>query len=130
MRFQRNRAFHSQCLHQLANEEDTVEKILLLIFGSLEDLHQPTKQRLEVCARIADDKRTDRSASDDQQLMFKSMCNRPDIATGEDESTEHHDQQYNDTDTCEHSVPRVLLIICNPARNGWLSPPNSRTAVL
>jgi hypothetical protein len=46
MRLERDRPLDAQHLHQLRDEEDAIEEILLLVFRSLENLAQAAAQRL------------------------------------------------------------------------------------
>ncbi len=105
MRFQRHGAFDAQRLHQARNEEDAVEKILLLIFGTLEHLANAAAQRLQVRARIADDQRADGGAADDEHFMGQGVKHRTDVAAREDEAAKYHGEQHDQANECEHEYP-------------------------
>jgi len=105
MGFERDGTFHAQRLHEARDKEDAVEKILFLIFGTLEHLAKAAAQRLQVRARIADDQRADGCATDDDHFMRQGVENRANVAAGEDEAAKHHGEQHDQADDCEHVYP-------------------------
>ena len=90
MRFERDRTVHAQHLHQLADEEDDVEIILLLVLGSLEHLGEAAAHRLQLGAGVTDDQRARCGAADDEHLVRDRLEHGAQGTAGDGETAEHH----------------------------------------
>src|SRR3546814_9410738 len=90
MRLDGDGAVGAQHLHQLGDEEDGVEEILLVVAGALEDLGDAAAKLLQLLHGIAGDDGAGGGAADDQHLVRQGVHDGAEVSPGDEETPEHH----------------------------------------
>src|SRR3546814_8442175 len=90
MRLDGDGAVGAQHLHQLGDEEDGVEEILLVVAGALEDLGDAAAELLQLLHGIAGDDGAGGGAADDQHLVRQGVHDGAEVSPGDEERSEEH----------------------------------------
>src|SRR3546814_9585064 len=87
MRLDGDGAVGAQHLHQLGDEEDGVEEILLVVAGALEDLGDAAAELLQLLHGIAGDDGAGGGAADDQHLVRQGVHDGAEVSPRSEEHT-------------------------------------------
>jgi hypothetical protein len=94
-------------LHRLGQQKQQAEQVLIVLrlpLRPLEHLGEPAARRLDGGHRIGNEERRDACAEDAHQLVRQGFQHHGDLAAGDDEAAEHHDEQEHDADDLKQDL--------------------------